>query len=195
MTETVTAGRRRVLRWRSGQSPGQANPNVKRLTFYKKTRTLCSRKSAAFVRKRWGGSYWTGTLAPMVLDSLYSNFVPRSSGEIGFREPSSVLDSTADRLFAKGKNRLRNFSNRHFPALPLVRNLVGDFVQSQKVRFTRGSPHCRELWLQKRLTKGLKLGIYGKKVRVDVSSTLMDLRLDWNPGVIRFRLNLNFASL
>jgi hypothetical protein len=174
---------------------GETNPRPKRLIFYKKTRSLCSSKSGAIVRKRWGASYWTGTLAPIVLDSLYANFVPRSSGELVAREASSVADSTADRLLISGKNRLRKFSNRHLPALPLIGDLVGDFVQSQKVSFTRGTPHCRELRLQKRIARGLRLGIYGKRVRVDLNSKLVDLRVDWNPGVIRFHLNLRCASL
>lgn len=205
-------------------------PSPDKVTGYKEMKKLISGKTSDFLEKRLGGSYWTKTLAPIVLDSLYSTVVASASGQLSLKDPSSILDETANRLVASGKKQLASVSHENLPDLPVISNLAEDLTNSQQLNFNGGRVSYR-MKMRKRLAPEFKVGQYslsggteayldgtslsmksvasigykgldssyrvqldGRNVRFDVSWSPIDLRLDWNPQVVKFVLNLDLGS-
>jgi len=205
-------------------------PRVDKVTGYKEMKKLVAGRAADFLEDHLGENYWTKEVAPIVLDSLYSTVVANTSGQFRLKDPTSILDETANRLTANGKEQLASVSQKNFPNLPVVGNLAKDLVESQNLNFNEGRASYR-MRMRKRLAPEFKVGqfslsggteaylngkaltrksvasigykgsdsnyrvqFYGKTVRFDVSWAPIDLRLDWNAEVVKFRLNLALGS-
>jgi hypothetical protein len=207
-----------------------AQPPPDKMTGYREMKKLLTGKTSGFLQKFLGESYWTKTIAPIVLDSLYSTVAASATGHLRMKDSSTVLENTANRFAITGKKELSALSQEKLPELPVVGNLVHDLAESQSLSLRQGNIHYR-MRMKKRLAPEFKVGqfafsggteayldgldfsrksvasigyeglgssyrvqLYGKDVRFDVSFSPVDLRLDWNPDVIKFNLNLNVGS-
>jgi hypothetical protein len=128
-----------------------------RVKGYKEMKGLVAGRVSDFLENHLGENYWTKEVAPIVLDSLYSTVVASSSGHLSLRNPSTILDGTANRFAAKGKKRLSEFSRAKAPSLPVVGNLAEDLAKSQNLNFKGGRVSYR-VKMRKRLAHELKLG-------------------------------------
>jgi len=132
-------------------------PPPDRVKGFKEMKDLFAGRVSDFLESCLGENYWTKEVAPIVLDSLYSTVAASSSGHLSLRNPSSILDGTANRFAAKGKKRLTELSKTNAPSLPVVGNLVEDLTESQNLKFKGGRVSYR-MKMRKRLAPEFKLG-------------------------------------
>jgi hypothetical protein len=185
-------------------------PSPDKVTGYKEMKKLISGKTSDFLEKRLGGSYWTKTLAPIVLDSLYSTVVASASGQLSLKDPSSILDETANRLVASGKKQLASVSQqlnfnggRVSYRMKMRKRLAPEFKVGQYSLSGGTEAYLDGTSLSmksvasigyKGLDSSYRVQLDGRNVRFDVSWSPIDLRLDWNPQVVKFVLNLDLGS-
>jgi hypothetical protein len=207
-----------------------SQPPADKMAGYKELKKIIAGKASFLFQKYLGESYWTKKVAPILLNSLYSTVVANASGQLNLKSPSSVLDHTANRLAASGKEELTTLSREKLPDLPLVGNMVGDLAESQHISLRSGKVNYR-MKMRKRFAPAFKLGqfsfsggteaylvgtsfskksvasigykdednsyrvqLHGNNVRFDADLSPVNLRLDWNPEIIKFNLNLNVGS-
>ena len=126
---------------------------------FQKVQKLVSEKSAEILAAKMGKNYLTERIAPLALESLYKTFVPKKSGRIELKSPTSILDRTLNSLLGMEKKRLSKWTQKKFPALPLVGHLVSAIVESQKVHFSNGVP-SHEMRFKQRVGHQYQLGDY-----------------------------------
>ena len=134
-----------------------SQPVVDRLAGYKEAKKLILGKTSGLVQEFLGESYWTQTVAPIVMESIYSVVEANASGHLRIRDPLSVLDDTANRFAVTGRKELSAFSEENLPQLPLVGNLVQDLTESQNLSLHRGNIRYR-MQMRKRFAPEFKFG-------------------------------------
>jgi len=132
-------------------------PPPDRAAGYKAMRKLVAGRVADFLEDRLGENCWTKEVAPIVLDSLYSTLAASNSGHISLRKPSSILDGTANRFTARGKEQLVELTRANLPNLPVVGNLVGDLAEGQNLKF-KGGRVSYKMKMRKRLAPEFNIG-------------------------------------
>ena len=138
-----------------------------KLSGFKEMQKYASTRSAGFLMKKMGKNYFTGEIAPVVLHALYNAFVPRKSGDIEVKSRMSILDQTANRLIGQEKQRLMKWTGKVSPSLPIIGNMLTDFVQSQNLNLSRGIPHYKT-HLKKPVAPEYKLGGYSFSGGVEI---------------------------
>ena len=126
---------------------------------FRKVQKLASEKSAKTLAGKLGKNYLTERLAPLALESLYKTFVPHKSGRIELKSSASILDRTLNGLLGMEKKRLSKWTQEKLPALPFVGHLVSALVESQRIRFSDGSP-SHEMRFKQRMAQEYQLGDY-----------------------------------
>ena len=140
------------------EAPGKPEHPDKKATF-QKMQKLVSEKSAKTLAAKMGRNYLTERIAPLALESLYKTVVPKKSGRIELRSPTSILDRTLNSLLGMEKKRLSKWTQKKFPVLPFVGHVVSALVDSQKVHFSNGLPG-QEMRFKQRVAHQYQLGDY-----------------------------------
>jgi hypothetical protein len=140
-------------------SSNQGQAEVDATSGYRELSKLLSRKSALLLEDHLGDSYWTKTVAPIIMDSIYAAVVPTQSGDIQLRSTFAILDTTRNRLAANGQRELGKLSSKSLPNLPLVGNVFTDLVKAPNLTFSRGTAHYN-LRLRKRVAPEFRLGTF-----------------------------------
>jgi len=73
---------------------------------FKKMRKQVSKRTAAYLTSKMGENYFTQKIAPVVLDSWYQVFLPKTFGETGLKSPLRAVDKTASSIIAQEKKHL-----------------------------------------------------------------------------------------
>lgn len=125
--------------------------------------------------ERQGVSPLRNHVLPVLFETATEAFVPRTSGDIEFRDPVWLLDRGANHFIGGWKNRLRGWLKKTCPSLPIVGNPLVAFLDSQRLFLRGGKPQYRDTGMKNQFGSTAQVG--GLSLSGEVDSHLNESSL------------------